>query len=210
MNQHQWWKYRMNQHHWCYNMLKSRSLSDNIWINLVLQVLAPNKAMDLVEEFLELGRKVFWLAVVSFDESILHEWTYHIDEYLRLVFLLWWHSLRSSNGDFHEDSFRIYGSIYSSTSHMVWFSLCPTYYNNGEIPILCSMRPNLLDLLRMEHKDNDRNAPRNFWRWVDRQHWRKMLPKPRGCFISISVSMPGSSHQQPIIAPVFDMHSSAA
>ena len=55
-------------------------------------------------------------------QHILDESTFMdepINEYLRLAFLHWWHSLRSSNGDFHEDSFRIYGSIHFNIS--IWY-----------------------------------------------------------------------------------------
>ena len=33
------------------------------------------------------------------------------------------------------------------------------------------------DLLRTQC-DAGRNAPRDFWRWIDRQPWRRMLPFP--------------------------------
>ena len=36
------------------------------------------------------------------------------------------------------------------------------------------------DLLRTQH-DSGRNAPRNFWNWVRRQPWRRMLPEPIEC-----------------------------
>lgn len=32
------------------------------------------------------------------------------------------------------------------------------------------------DLLRTQ--SDGRNAPRNFWLWVDKQPWRRMLPMP--------------------------------
>ena len=53
---------------------------------------------------------------------------------------------------------------------------------------LCShLRQNLLDLLRLDHQKDDRNGPRNFWRWVTRQPWRQMLPSEHECFSSITL-----------------------
>lgn len=37
------------------------------------------------------------------------------------------------------------------------------------------------DLFRME-RDDEQNAQRNFWQWVSRQPWRRMLPEPIECF----------------------------
>ncbi len=51
------------------------------------------------------------------------------------------------------------------------------------------LRSNLLDLLRMDHKSCDRNGPRNFWRWVEKQPWRKMLPSPKEHFDLLDISV---------------------
>ena len=45
-------------------------------------------------------------------------------------------------------------------------------------------RHNLRDLMHME-RDDDKNAQRNFWRWIERQEWRQMLPTPFEYFSSI-------------------------
>lgn len=50
------------------------------------------------------------------------------------------------------------------------------------------------DLLRTQ--SDGRNAPRNFWLWIDKQPWRRMLPMPLefpGAFIFVKSFIPAGS-----------------
>lgn len=43
------------------------------------------------------------------------------------------------------------------------------------------MRKNLCDLVQVD--DESKATPTRFWRWLVRQKWRKMLPRPIQCFV---------------------------
>ena len=148
--------------------------------------MAPTNAMDLVEEFLELGRKVFWLAVGNtYLMNLPSGWTYQWVSQVsvstlvaffeiikrrfprRLIPYLWQHSLQ----------------------HSIWYDSAFVPYILTPIITLLNWGPIYWIYCGWSTRRTIEMDLGTFWRWVDRQSWRKMLPKPKGCFISISMFM---------------------
>lgn len=120
--------------------------------------------MDVVEEFLELGKDVICLRIMygSFHQADMSG--YVVSEQLRSVCLPLWQCFKLS----------IDGSLaHCSRATQQLIKRC------GTLMIMDVMlRKNLCDLADRIEASNDKHVSRTFWRWLSRQSWRQMLPEP--------------------------------
>ena len=136
--------------------------------------------MDVVEEFLELGRQVSWS-----HETGSTDFTCKVNLGKRFYF--------DENATDHPQTIS-QKIVTVSCLHQFIDIHCKKKYQ----PRLLHLRTNLQDLFRSQ-KDCGRNGPRNFWNWMAKQSWRKMLPTPFEChgvymFYRIISYQPQPSH----------------
>ena len=130
--------------------------------------------MDIVEEFLELGRQVIW-PQSQWRINLWNWWDAQSIVLLnkpRSAWQLWERCWKLSVGDSPEDTYRILACADFCVDQYPLIIIHEIIWSQ----ILC-LRKSMQDLLRTQC-DAGRNAPRDFWRWIDRQPWRRMLLFP--------------------------------
>ena len=139
--------------------------------------------MDLVEEFLELGKQVSQLQI-QMSHMHIYTYTHPGSTYKYLVV-----SYKRLGECSHPIA--IFGYLttpYSrKTSPATWYQ---TYLNrNGFLQWLLNLvfsqkhiatyaRRNLKELVKIDESE-PKNCGRRFWRWLHRQPWRAMLPQAK-------------------------------
>lgn len=142
--------------------------------------------MDIVEEFLSLTRTVSWmymlgvfsinLACVLFivipsvnSWAALPRWVW-----APLSLFLW----------FWDEGYQ--GATCRDMANLMWtacvWDFCTLHIL--EMTTCLTIRQNLRNLVDLLNHEDEKNYARAFWRWLDKQKWRKMLPVPLENLIS--------------------------
>ena len=134
--------------------------------------------MDIVEEFLMLGRRAIWLRI---KWKLLNPYSFGSGIRLPKTCLeIGWGQCDYVDVNAGVDPPTVSKSIDAELWQFIFvlfnqeLMICLDF-----IPL--SIRKSLQDLLRLD-RDHGTNGPRIFWRWLDRQPWRKMLPTPQEFF----------------------------
>ena len=153
--------------------------------------------MDIVEEFLELGKEVTCLAwnTLIYDMCfLLSQYLFLLSQYLFLlshnndqwdVTLAIQHSFLPSQGQCHHINWDVQGPEPKNPSQTLTETWTP-FIGRGIVSTtdkvskwaVCFLRKNLRDLCGSCGSSTEHYG-RKFWAWLEKQPWRRMLPKPK-------------------------------
>lgn len=122
--------------------------------------------MDLVEEYLTLTRTESQLNLLLASWSLHRAFNHYF--WARWVLQPLFRSSLFCGRGFQGDACRIMVAMVLVSHAWLFHLLC----------FALSLRRNLKDLVDNLDASSETNYCRTFWRWLSRQKWRKMLPKP--------------------------------